>query len=144
MKTPPLIDEAELLGVGQLRLRWNTGESLTVDLKGLAKRYPQLMRPEYFRAFVVDNWRHALEWPDGFDLGADQLYHLSRQQAGLPTPRDFAEWMKRNHLSLNTAAESLGMSRRMMAHYKVGSRPIPKHVWLACIGWETLQNQQAA
>lgn len=144
MKTSPLIEQAEVLNLGQLRIHWSTGESLTVDLSGLTARYPNLGHLEYFRSFKVDDWKHALEWPDGLDLGADQLYHLSRQQAGLPTPVDFAEWMERNHLSLNAAAEALGMSRRMMAHYKVGSRPIPKHVWLACLGWEALRDRQAA
>jgi len=28
------------------------------------------------------------------------------------------------------------MTRRMIAHYRTGSRPIPKVVGLACKGWE--------
>ena len=42
----------------------------------------------------------------------------------------------RNQLSLSSAAEALGMTRRMIAHYRSGSRPIPKTVQLACVGWE--------
>ncbi|MFM8443322.1 MAG: hypothetical protein ACKN9W_08275, partial [Methylococcus sp.] len=83
-----------------------------------------------------DSWGHGLEWPDGFDLGADALDGLCRKQAGLPTAQDFNDWMQRNGLSLTTAAESLGMTRRMIAHYRTGSRPIPKVVGLACKGWE--------
>jgi hypothetical protein len=30
-------------------------------------------------------------------------------------------------------------TRRMIAHYKTGSRPIPKTVLLACKGWEVEQ-----
>ena len=61
---------------------------------------------------------------------------MSRQQAGLPTASEFNDWMQRNGLSLQTAADSLGMTRRMIAHYRTGSRPIPKVVGLACTGWE--------
>ncbi len=50
---------------------------------------------------------------------------------------EFAAWMDRNGLSLTTAAEALDMTRRMMAHYRTGSRPVPRVVALACIGWET-------
>lgn len=31
------------------------------------------------------------------------------------------------------------MTRRMIAHYRSGSRPIPKTVQLACIGWEAIK-----
>ena len=44
--------------------------------------------------------------------------------------------MKRNDLSLATAAEALGMTRRMITHYRTGSRPIPRVVGLACKSWE--------
>lgn len=64
-----------------------------------------------------------------------------------PSPRDlqnvevidaegFSAWMDRNGLSLSTAADALGMTRRMMAHYRTGSRAIPRVVALACKGWE--------
>jgi len=51
----------------------------------------------------------------------------------------FAAWMDRNGLSLTTAAEALDMTRRMMAHYRTGSRPVPRVVALACKGWEAEQ-----
>jgi len=50
--------------------------------------------------------------------------------------------MRRNGLSLATAADSLGMTRRMIAHYRTGSRPIPKVVALACKGWEAEHGHQ--
>ena len=77
-------------------------------------------------------------------MGADRLYELSRQQAGLPTASEFNDWMQRNGLSLASAAESLGMTRRMIAHYRTGSRPIPKVVGLACLGWESRERRRAA
>ena len=48
-------------------------------------------------------------------------------------------WMRRNNLSLATAAAALGLSRRMIAYYKTAEKPIPRHVWLACLGWEAIR-----
>ena len=90
---------------------------------------------------IVDDWGHALEWPDGFDLGGDRLYEVAREQAGLPTTASFNTWMEWIHLSLTKSANALGMSRRMVAHYRTGSRPIPIVVDLACMGWEALHSE---
>ena len=61
----------------------------------------------------------------------------------MPTREDFTAWMERNQLSLSQAAQAIGMTRRMIAYYKSGARPIPKTVWLACIGYEALQHEAA-
>jgi hypothetical protein len=39
-------------------------------------------------------------------------------------------------LSLNTAAEALGISRRMVSYYRTAQKSIPRSIWLACLGWE--------
>ena len=92
-----------------------------------------------FSKVAVEEWGHGLDWSSGLDIGADRLYQLCREQAGLFSPVAFDGWIKNNRLSLSTAAEALGMTRRMIAHYRSGSRPIPKTVHLACIGWEALK-----
>jgi hypothetical protein len=69
-------------------------------------------------------------------MGADVLYEISREQAGEWGPEKFDAWMERNALSLTAAADALDMTRRMIAHYRTGSRPIPRVVALACEGWE--------
>ncbi|AEK56781.1 hypothetical protein [Acidithiobacillus caldus] len=61
----------------------------------------------------------------------------------MPTREDFTAWMERNQLSLSLAAQAIGMTRRMIDYYKSGARPIPKTVWLACIGYESLQHEAA-
>jgi predicted transcriptional regulator len=38
----------------------------------------------------------------------------------------FDEWMHRNGLSLTTAAEALGLSRRMVSYYRTAQKPIPR------------------
>jgi hypothetical protein len=60
------------------------------------------------------------------------------------SPASFDRWITDNNLSLSSAAEAIGMTRRMIAHYRSGTRPIPKTVQLACIGWETLHGKKAA
>ena len=139
MKNPPNIQAARIVEFGVIELVWSTGETLNVNLSGLPRRnaaFAKLADPAFFAKMDRDEWGHGIGWPDGLDLGADRLYELSREQAGLPTASEFEAWMQRNGLSLSVAAESLGMTRRMIAHYRTGSKPIPIVVGLACKGWE--------
>lgn len=146
MKNPPNIQSARVMEAGVIELVWSTGETLNVSLVDLPKRnaaFAQLANPTFFAKMQPDEWGHGLGWPGGLDLGADRLYELSREQAGLPTASEFEAWMERNHLSLTVAAESLGMTRRMIAHYRTGSKPIPVVVGLACKGWEATHAPQS-
>jgi hypothetical protein len=139
MKNPPNIQAARVVEFGVIELVWSTGETLNVNLSDLPRRnaaFAKLADPAFFAKMERDEWGHGIGWPDGLDLGADRLYELSREQAGLPTASEFEAWMQRNGLSLSVAAESLGMTRRMIAHYRTGSKPIPIVVGLACKGWE--------
>lgn len=140
MKTPPNILVASIVGPLVVEIEWSTGEKLRVDLSAHTESpFDALREPKFFARMTRDAWGHGLDWPGGLDLGADWLYELSREQAGLPTASEFDRWMQRNGLSLAKAAETLGMTRRMIAHYRTGSRPIPKVVGLACKGWEVEQ-----
>lgn len=132
------IKNARITGPLKVEIDWSTGETLTADMTGwLRPPFDVLADPAVFAQMQLDDrGGHGLSWPDGLDLGADTLYELCRHQAGLPTASDFNAWMQRNGLSLATAAETLGMTRRMIAHYRTGSRPIPKVVGLACKGVE--------
>jgi hypothetical protein len=66
----------------------------------------------------------------------DNLRAEGVEQAGGISHERIWEWMYRNSLTLDTASEALGISRRMLAYYRNGEKPIPKHIWLACLGWE--------
>lgn len=133
MKTPPNIKDARIVGPLTVEIDWSTGETLRVDLSALTvPPFDALRDPVFFARMRRDDWGHGLDWPDGLDMGADRLYELGREQAGLPTASEFGAWMQRNGLSLASAAEALGMTRRMIAHYRTGSRPIPKVVGMAC------------
>ncbi len=135
---------ARIIGPLTLEIDWSTGETLRAELAGwLRPPFDALNDPALLAQMQVDDWGGGLNWPDGLDLGADTLYELCRKQAGLPTASEFDAWMKRNNLSLQTAADSLGMTRRMVAYYRTGSRAIPRVVGLACKGWEVEQRRIA-
>ena len=55
----------------------------------------------------------------------------------------FDAWVRRNDLSPTTAAEALGLSRRIVSYYRTAQRPIPKTVRLACMGYEWLRRKVA-
>ena len=133
MTKPPSILDANVVGPLRVEIVWSTGETLSVDLSDYVKPpFDALTDPVFFARMQRDDWGHGLDWPDGLDLGADRLYELCRRQAGLPTISEFNDWMARNGMTLTTAAETLGMTRRKISDYRTGSRPIPKVVGLAC------------
>lgn len=147
MNKPPRIEEVTAIEPATLIIRWTTGETLQADIGDWIERFAllaPLKDPAMFRKAHVGWYGHSIEWSDEIELGADQLYTRCKAQAGEPSPAEFNDWMERNGLSLATAAEAIGMTRRMIAHYRTGSKPIPRHVWLACIGWETLKHRSAA
>lgn len=130
----------------QLRIRWSTGETLTVDVGDKLRAIPALtpiLDPEVFaRVHLVEGGK-SIEWFDT-ELGADNVYAWTREQMGEASHEMFFEWMRRHGLNLDTAAQALGLSRRMVAYYRSGAKPIPKVVWLACKGWEIEQKEKAA
>jgi hypothetical protein len=147
MLKPPRIKAVEVVGPTQLRIAWTTGERLEVDLAepiNRLKALAPLRDPVTFGRVTVGEWGHSLVWNGEIDLGADRLYERCKEQAGEFSPGQFDAWIKANRLSLTTAAEALGLSRRMVAHYRTGSRPIPKVVALACRGWEVQQRSPGA
>lgn len=128
----------EALEPYRLRIQWDTGESLEVDvgdkLRGVAA-LAHILDPSIFRRAHAGEWGLTVEWEDT-EFGADNVYAWTREQMGEASHEMFNAWMDRHKLSLDAAAEALGLSRRMAAYYRAGRRPIPKTVWLACKGWE--------
>jgi hypothetical protein len=139
---PPQIEAVTTIEPMCLQITWSTGECYVVDLAEPIQRLKvlaPLQDPTLFARAQVGEWGHSVVWNDAIDLGADRLYERCKEQAGELSPKQFDTWMKHHHLSLTTAADALGLSRRMIAHYRTGSRPIPKIVHLACKGWEVQQ-----
>ena len=147
MSKPPLIRAVRVIAPLTLEIDWSTGETLSVDVSRPVARfklYAPLKDPAVFATAKADEWGHAVSWSGNIDMGADALYELARTQAGEWGPEAFNAWMERNGLSLTAAADALDMTRRMIAHYRTGSRPIPRVVSLACEGWEVRRARHAA
>lgn len=71
-------------------------------------------------------------WTDEIDMAADTLWRLAQEQAGETMTSDaFRSWRERKAYTLDQAARALGLSRRMVAYYEKGQRPIPRVVALA-------------
>ena len=84
-----------------------------------ALRTPGLLRTHDTR----DEWGHRLDWSGRAGSGTDRLY-ANCPPAGWPADGQRVQrLMQRNGLSLASAAESLGATRRMIAHHRTGSQP---------------------
>lgn len=134
---PRLLD-VEALAPYRLRTRWSTGETLEVDVSAALARsrvLAPIRDPAVFARVRVSGWGQAVEWFDA-EFGADNVYAWAKEQSGGVSHQMFDTWMHRNALSLSTAAEALGISRRMVSYYRTGQKTIPRAIWLACLGWE--------
>lgn len=134
----PQLLSVEALKPCRLSTTWSTGEVLDVDVEHVLRKVPALktiLEPKVFAKAHVAEWGHGIEWFDA-ELGADNVYAWAKEQAGLVSHQMFGTWMHRNELSLNTAAEALGISRRMVSYYRTAQKSIPRAIWLACLGWE--------
>ena len=113
------LKEAEVLKPYVLRLTFGDGEVMKVDLKGIINRIPALSPlkdPELFAKAQIDEWGAIIEWiPGEIDMAADNLRAEAVEQQGGISHERIWEWMYRNNLTLDTAAEALGISRRMVA-----------------------------
>ena len=123
-----------------LTVTWKDGSVDRVDLSAVIASNPvlaPLRDPDLFRQAEVADWGWSVRWPGDIDFGVDQLWRWAGEQKGDFMPTDqFRAWMERNGLSLTKAADALGLSRRMVAYYASGERPVPKTVRLATLGFE--------
>lgn len=96
-----------------------------------------LQDPELFARARVGFDGMMVEWiEDQVDLAADNLRNLAVEQAGGIGHERIWNWLHETGLNLTEAANALGISRRMLTYYRDGEKPVPRHIWLACLGWE--------
>lgn len=121
-----------------LALGWSDGTSAAVDLGPRlgARALRALHDPHLFAQARLGDWGHSVVWPDGTELGAEALWLETLTAIGRPDTRAFLEWRLRHGLSLSGTAQALGLSRRMVAYYSNGEKPVPRPILLACRGWE--------
>jgi hypothetical protein len=134
----PKLQAVEALASYRLRTTWSTGEVLDVDVESVLRgttALTKLLEPRVFAEAHLAEWGQGIEWFDA-ELGADNVYAWAKEQAGEVSHQMFDTWMHRNGLSLSTAADALGISRRMVSYYRTAHKSIPRAIWLACLGWE--------
>jgi hypothetical protein len=87
-----------------------------------------------FRTVHVVEDGAAIAWGVGgeIDMAATTIESLADE---IMTPADFAEFLRRNGLSLDSAAAQLGISRRLVGYY-AKERAIPRYIALACAIWK--------
>ncbi|MFF7706887.1 DUF2442 domain-containing protein [Pseudomonas sp. NPDC007930] len=124
-----------------LSLRYADGEHFDVDLGTLIASIPclaALANPELFNQARVGEWGACVAWAndDSLELAADNLRARAIEQAGGYSHEAIWNWMAKHHLTLDSAARALGLSRRMLAYYRSGEKPVPRTVGLALLGWE--------
>jgi DNA-binding XRE family transcriptional regulator len=122
-----------------LKVRWDTGDDTPVDVSGLINSFrfyaPLRENPGLFRRVRVGEHGTDLVWNDDLDMSNDTLWRLAQEQSGATMSADaFRHWRERRGLTLDRAAKALGLSRRMIAYYEKGERPIPRIVALATRG----------
>jgi len=125
-----------------LRVRWDKGDESLVDVSGLIETFrvyePLRHSPKLFRQARVGEHGTDIVWSDDIDMAADTLWRLAQEQAGITLSSDaFKHWRERHAYTLDTAAAALGISRRMVAYYEQGKKPIPRVVALATRGLNT-------
>jgi hypothetical protein len=134
----PKLTAVEALAPYRLLTTWSTGEVLEVDVGDILRKIPALapiLDPEVFARVHLAEGGGSIEWFDT-EFGEDNVYAWAKEQAGEVSHEMFGDWMRRNDLSLSTAAEALGISRRMVSYYRTAHKAIPRSIWLACLGWE--------
>ena len=127
----------------KLRLTYADGQSFEVDLGAWIASTPALgalKDATLFAKAKVGVGGRSVDWiQDEVDLGADNLRNLAIEQAGGIGHERIWNWLHETGLTLEQAALALGISRRMLIYYRDGEKPIPRAVWLACLGWEAVR-----
>lgn len=144
-KNPFVLTAVQALPDYCLRLAYADGRNFDVDLsewvQTTAFLAPLKDRALFAQAKVGFAGR-SVDWiEDELDCGSDNLRHLAVEQAGDIGHERIWNWLHDTGLTLEQAAEALGLSRRTLLAYRNGEKPIPRAVWLACLGWEAVRPQ---
>lgn len=131
-----------------LRLTFADGTTLPVDLAPTIRTHRDLgalSDSALFATARLDSRGGYVVWiEDDLEMAADNLRNLAIEQAGGIGHERLANWMAEHGLTRERAADAIGISRRMLNDYLAGSRPIPKTVWLACLGWAAERKDRLA
>ncbi len=137
------ITGVEVIPPYSLRLTFADGKTYVVDLDewiASSQALQALRDTALFATARIGFGGATVEWiEDELDLAADNLRNLAVEQAGGIGHERIWNWLHETGLSITQAAAALGISRRMLTYYRDGEKPIPRHIWLACLGWEAIK-----
>lgn len=136
------IEAVSAHGDNHLRLRWSDGTEAEIRVEPATRA--AIGDAQQFAQVSLGDWGHSVIWPGGTELGADSLWSETLTATGHDDARNFLDWRRAHGLSLSKAAEALGLSRRTIAYYSNGERPVPKAIQLACKGWDALHGERRA
>ena len=135
----PLLRAIKVLNLYRVEVTWVGGPKVAIDLAPHILRYA-IYRPlrddlEAFRKVKVVDGGVAVAWPEhDLDISADAINALYLTQVMIPG--EFGQRLKKLGLSFDAAAAMLEISRRQIAYYAAGEKPIPRHIVLALRGLE--------
>jgi len=139
----PTIKSARALSAHRVEVIWSTGRIDKVDVGAALKAHASLapaLKKARFGAVTSGEWGHSLSWGGAegheIEIGADAVWRMAREQSAQAEPVDFTAWRAAHGLSLTEAAHSLGLSRRAVAYYESGTKPVPRVVALALKGFD--------
>jgi len=149
MKKQFTLTDVKPLKQGMLHLTYADGQQFSVEINGLIKRSKILLplqNTAVFSSAKLGDFGGSVifEGNDNLELAADNLRARAIEQQGGYSHEYLFTWVNRHALTQQQAAMALGLSRRMLAYYLSGAKPLPRTVALACIGWETQQLKKAA
>lgn len=128
-----------------LRLTYADDKTLEVNLREWIENsnaLAPLRDKKLFAKARIGFGGHTVDWIEGeLDLAADNLRNLATEQAGGIGHERIWNWLHETGLTLEQGAAALGISRRMLIYYRDGEKPIPRSIWLACLGWEAVRPQ---
>jgi len=127
----------------RLRLTYADDKTFEVDLAEKIRKLKALapLKDEpLFKKAKKGFAGRSVDWiEDELDLGSDNLRHLAVEQAGGIGHERIWTWLHETGMTLEQAAEALGISRRMLIYYRDGEKEIPRSIWLACLGWQAVR-----
>jgi hypothetical protein len=135
----PELNSVRAAGKLAINVTWSkgprAGRTETIDLSplvGAFKFYKALRNnPALFKTVHLVEDGRAIAWgdDDAIDMAVISVERLADE--GL-TADEFREFLECEGLTQDAAAAMLGYSRRQIAHYVAGDKPIPRVFALAC------------
>jgi hypothetical protein len=135
----PKLASVRPAGKLSIMVTWGQGprahRTETVDLSPLilAFRFYKKLRKDHTLLETVHLIEdgEAIAWGDSddIDMAATSIERLAEEAL---TSDEFRQFLDEEDLTQDAAAALLGYSRRQVAHYLAGDKPIPRVVALAC------------